>query len=258
VGGLARPPVAARAARRLAVLAAEGRPRLRQDQDRRRVDAQEGGRCRSAAPDRADAGRLPRRHDQRRVRHPWRSRRGTNGRSSTRRSGCSSGRTAAQALLLLGRGSRVAARAAVRSLWADEIAAWQYPQETWDMALLGLRLGETRRRASPRRRSRSASTATSSTTPTASSPAARPTRTSRTSAAPTGRSSAATRAPTSAGRSCTPSCSRTKASPTGSANGCTSSRRSRSRTSGTASSTWTTASPPRPPGTRSRSTTTAT
>lgn len=26
-------------------------------------------------------------------------------------------------------------------LWADEIAAWQYPQETWDMALLGLRLG---------------------------------------------------------------------------------------------------------------------
>lgn len=27
-------------------------------------------------------------------------------------------------------------------LWADEIAAWQYPQETWDMALLGLRLGD--------------------------------------------------------------------------------------------------------------------
>jgi hypothetical protein len=27
-------------------------------------------------------------------------------------------------------------------LWADELAAWQYPQETWDMALLGLRLGE--------------------------------------------------------------------------------------------------------------------
>lgn len=26
-------------------------------------------------------------------------------------------------------------------LWADEIAAWAYPQETWDMALLGLRLG---------------------------------------------------------------------------------------------------------------------
>jgi phage terminase large subunit-like protein len=27
-------------------------------------------------------------------------------------------------------------------LWADEIAAWQYPQETWDMALFGLRLGD--------------------------------------------------------------------------------------------------------------------
>lgn len=27
------------------------------------------------------------------------------------------------------------------ALWADEIAAWQYPQETWDMAMLGLRLG---------------------------------------------------------------------------------------------------------------------
>lgn len=27
-------------------------------------------------------------------------------------------------------------------LWADEIAAWQYAQETWDMALLALRLGD--------------------------------------------------------------------------------------------------------------------
>lgn len=27
-------------------------------------------------------------------------------------------------------------------LWCDEIAAWQYPQETWDMALLATRLGE--------------------------------------------------------------------------------------------------------------------
>jgi phage terminase large subunit-like protein len=27
-------------------------------------------------------------------------------------------------------------------LWCDEIAAWQYPQETWDMALLALRLGD--------------------------------------------------------------------------------------------------------------------
>lgn len=27
-------------------------------------------------------------------------------------------------------------------LWADEIAAWQYPQETWDMALLAMRLGD--------------------------------------------------------------------------------------------------------------------
>src|SRR5215471_247933 len=26
-------------------------------------------------------------------------------------------------------------------LWADEICAWQYPQETWDMALMALRLG---------------------------------------------------------------------------------------------------------------------
>jgi hypothetical protein len=26
-------------------------------------------------------------------------------------------------------------------LWADEIAAWQYPQEAWDMAVLGLRIG---------------------------------------------------------------------------------------------------------------------
>ena len=28
------------------------------------------------------------------------------------------------------------------AMWADEIAAWQYPQETWDMALLGIRLGQ--------------------------------------------------------------------------------------------------------------------
>jgi phage terminase large subunit-like protein len=27
------------------------------------------------------------------------------------------------------------------ALWADELAAWQYPAETWDMAMLGLRLG---------------------------------------------------------------------------------------------------------------------
>jgi predicted phage terminase large subunit-like protein len=26
-------------------------------------------------------------------------------------------------------------------IWCDELAAWQYPQETWDMALMGLRLG---------------------------------------------------------------------------------------------------------------------
>jgi predicted phage terminase large subunit-like protein len=26
-------------------------------------------------------------------------------------------------------------------IWADELAAWQYPAETWDMALMGLRLG---------------------------------------------------------------------------------------------------------------------
>lgn len=26
-------------------------------------------------------------------------------------------------------------------IWMDEIAAWQYPQETWDMAMFGLRLG---------------------------------------------------------------------------------------------------------------------
>jgi len=27
-------------------------------------------------------------------------------------------------------------------IWCDELAAWQYPQETWDMALMGLRLGD--------------------------------------------------------------------------------------------------------------------
>lgn len=27
------------------------------------------------------------------------------------------------------------------AIWMDEIAAWQYPQETWDMAMFGLRLG---------------------------------------------------------------------------------------------------------------------
>lgn len=27
-------------------------------------------------------------------------------------------------------------------LWADELAAWQYAQETWDMAMFGLRLGD--------------------------------------------------------------------------------------------------------------------
>jgi predicted phage terminase large subunit-like protein len=26
-------------------------------------------------------------------------------------------------------------------IWADELAAWQHPQETWDMAMMGLRLG---------------------------------------------------------------------------------------------------------------------
>ena len=29
------------------------------------------------------------------------------------------------------------------SLWADELAAWQYLQETWDMAMMGLRLGKS-------------------------------------------------------------------------------------------------------------------
>jgi phage terminase large subunit-like protein len=28
-------------------------------------------------------------------------------------------------------------------LWADEVASWQYAQETWDMALMGLRLGKS-------------------------------------------------------------------------------------------------------------------
>lgn len=27
------------------------------------------------------------------------------------------------------------------AIWGDELAAWQYPQETWDMAMMGLRLG---------------------------------------------------------------------------------------------------------------------
>ena len=29
------------------------------------------------------------------------------------------------------------------SLWADELAAWQYREETWDMAMMGLRLGKS-------------------------------------------------------------------------------------------------------------------
>ena len=28
------------------------------------------------------------------------------------------------------------------ALWCDEMAAWQYPQETWDQAMFGLRLGK--------------------------------------------------------------------------------------------------------------------
>ena len=28
------------------------------------------------------------------------------------------------------------------TLWADELASWQHPRETWDMAMFGLRLGE--------------------------------------------------------------------------------------------------------------------
>lgn len=28
------------------------------------------------------------------------------------------------------------------ALWMDELAGWQYPQETWDMAMFGLRLGQ--------------------------------------------------------------------------------------------------------------------
>jgi predicted phage terminase large subunit-like protein len=27
-------------------------------------------------------------------------------------------------------------------MWTDELAAWQYPEETWDMAMMGLRLGD--------------------------------------------------------------------------------------------------------------------
>jgi phage terminase large subunit-like protein len=38
-------------------------------------------------------------------------------------------------------------------LWADELAAWRYP-EAWDQAVFGLRLGASRRRLSRRRRVR--------------------------------------------------------------------------------------------------------
>lgn len=47
----------------------------------------------------------------------------------------------AQALLFSGEDPESLRGPQCEALWADEIAAWQYPQETWDMALLGLRLG---------------------------------------------------------------------------------------------------------------------
>jgi hypothetical protein len=48
----------------------------------------------------------------------------------------------AQALLFSGEDPDSLRGPQCEALWADEIAAWQYPQETWDMALLGLRLGD--------------------------------------------------------------------------------------------------------------------
>jgi Terminase large subunit, T4likevirus-type, N-terminal len=48
----------------------------------------------------------------------------------------------AKALLFSGEDPESLRGPQCEALWADEIAAWQYPQETWDMALLGLRLGE--------------------------------------------------------------------------------------------------------------------
>jgi hypothetical protein len=47
-----------------------------------------------------------------------------------------------QALLFSGEDPESLRGPQCEALWADEIAAWQYPQETWDMALLGLRLGD--------------------------------------------------------------------------------------------------------------------
>lgn len=47
----------------------------------------------------------------------------------------------AQALLFSGEDPDSLRGPQCEALWADEIAAWQYPQETWDMALMGLRLG---------------------------------------------------------------------------------------------------------------------
>lgn len=48
----------------------------------------------------------------------------------------------AQALLFSGEDPESLRGPQCEALWADEIAAWQYAQETWDMALLGLRLGD--------------------------------------------------------------------------------------------------------------------
>jgi hypothetical protein len=48
----------------------------------------------------------------------------------------------AQALLFSGEDPDSLRGPQCEALWADEIAAWQYPQKTWDMALLGLRLGD--------------------------------------------------------------------------------------------------------------------
>jgi hypothetical protein len=91
-------------------------------------------------PDRRDRRRRPRHHDRRRVRHPRRLPAvGTpTYQPSKRQLEWPSG---AKSLIFTADEPERLRGKQHEWLWADEVAAWRYP-EAWDQAMLGLRLGE--------------------------------------------------------------------------------------------------------------------